>query len=74
MLVQYKQIITYLLIVNFINNLDHGVIPGQILYLKTKQHLSEFEIGLIGSMLFLGNIFGSFLNAFSKQSKGLISK
>ena len=44
---------------NILVNLDHGIIPAATKEIKADLQLAEVELGLLGSVVYAGLIFGS---------------
>ena len=54
-----KLIFFLLFLINIIINFDHGAIPACTTKIKIENNLSNIELGLIGSSIYLGLILGS---------------
>ena len=54
-----KLIFVLICIINILINCDHGAIPAGTKELKEAKNLSNIQLGTIGSLVYLGLIFGS---------------
>ena len=52
------------MILNLLNNIDHGVIPAGSLQIKRDLSASNIQYGLIGSAVFAGLTIGKSLYCF----------
>ena len=52
------------MITNNVINLDHGIIPACSYQLKRELGIDDFYIGFLGSVVFLGIVFGSITRYF----------
>lgn len=50
------------ILTNILVNLDHGIIPSATGALKRDLKLNDSELGLFGSLVFVGNIIGSMIS------------
>ena len=51
----------FVLTANMLVNVDHGCIPACTLTLKEDLHLDNFSLGILGSVVYLGLLIGSFI-------------
>ena len=65
-----KFIFVLICLINILINLDRGAIPAGTTEIKDKNHITNAELGMIGSLLYLGLILGSLTGGyfFSKYS------
>ena len=65
-----KFIFSLICLINILINLDRGAIPAATTEIKDKNHISNVELGMIGSLLYFGLILGSLSGGyfFSKYS------
>ena len=65
-----KFIFLLICLINIIINFDRGAIPAATTEIKDKNNLSNAELGMVGSLLFLGLTLGSLMGGyfFSKYS------
>ena len=65
-----KFIFLLICLINILVNLDRGAIPAATTEIKNKNNISNAELGMIGSLLFLGLTLGSLTGGyfFSKYS------
>ena len=54
-----KLIFILIFLLNILINLDHGAIPAGTTSLKQENNLDNVKLGIIGSLVYLGLIFGS---------------
>ena len=65
-----KFIFVLICLINILINIDRGAIPAATKEIKEKNHISNAELGMIGSLLYFGLIIGSLSGGyfFSKYS------
>ena len=65
-----KFIFLLICLINILINLDRGAIPAATTEIKDKNNISNAELGMVGSLLFLGLTLGSLMGGyfFSKYS------
>ena len=46
---------------NLLINIDHGIIPAATVEIKGDLNLNNFDLGLLGSLVYLGLVIGSLI-------------
>lgn len=54
-----KLIFVLLFFINMFSNFDHGAIPAATRTLKTQLRIQNFELGMLGSLIYLGLVLGA---------------
>lgn len=64
-----RKIIFFLIfLINMIINFDHGMIPAATTTLKLNLNLNNFQLGIIGSLVYLGLVLGALSAGFLYQN------
>ena len=65
-----KRRVIFILIffINMVTNFDHGAIPAATTTLKNNLNIDNFQLGIIGSLVYLGLVFGALSAGFIFQN------
>eukprot|EP01017_Pseudomicrothorax_dubius_P035288 TRINITY_DN491_c0_g1_i4.p1 TRINITY_DN491_c0_g1~~TRINITY_DN491_c0_g1_i4.p1 ORF type:complete len:611 (+),score=66.14 TRINITY_DN491_c0_g1_i4:84-1916(+) len=63
----FKRIYMSILLVNILVNLDHGILPAATKEIRRDLKLNDVELGVLGSIVYLGLVLGSILAGYLFQ-------
>ena len=56
-----KFVLVFMFIIDVLVNVDHGAVPSALVVLKEELELQNDQMGIMGSLVFIGLLFGSFI-------------